>query len=242
MIATRDTALDSAIGRARSRLLPFLVLMYVLAFIDRANVGFAKSVLQADTDLSDVAFAFGAGVFFIGYAIFEVPSNLLMYRFGARVWMSRIMVTWGIVSACTALVHDATSFYALRVPRDSGSGFLPRHHPVSFKLVSGQDPLANHGRVLLRLSACAAARQSGVRALARRVKSVRPASVAMAVRGRRRGGFGGGCHRLLLPDRSSRRCTLAQRRATRCIELRVAHRGRTQARTWTVLSARRLAR
>src|SRR5471030_3458121 len=108
MIATRDTALDSAIGRARSRLLPFLVLMYVLAFIDRANVGFAKSVLQADTGLSDVAFAFGAGVFFIGYAIFEVPSNLLMYRFGARVWMRRIIVTWGIVSACTALAHDAT--------------------------------------------------------------------------------------------------------------------------------------
>ena len=126
MIATRDTALDSAIGKARSRLLPFLVLMYVLAFIDRANVGFAKSVLQADTGLSDAAFAFGAGAFFIGYAIFEVPSNLLMYRFGARVWMSRIMVTWGIVSACTALVHDATSFYALRVLLGiAEAGFFP---------------------------------------------------------------------------------------------------------------------
>src|ERR1700743_2590972 len=114
MTAPRGVALDSAIAKARSRLLPFLVLMYVLAFVDRANVGFAKNVLQADTGLSGAAFAFGAGIFFVGYAIFEVPSNLLMYRFGARVWMSRIMITWGIVSACTALVHDASSFYILR--------------------------------------------------------------------------------------------------------------------------------
>jgi MFS family permease len=88
--------------------------------------GFAKSVLQADTGLSDVAFAFGAGIFFVGYAVFEVPSNLLMYRLGARVWMSRIMVTWGLVSACTALVHDATSFYALRVLLGiAEAGFFP---------------------------------------------------------------------------------------------------------------------
>jgi MFS family permease len=126
MTAVSSAALDSAIAKARSRLLPFLVLMYVLAFIDRANVGFAKNVLQADTGLSDAAFAFGAGVFFVGYAIFEVPSNLLMYRFGARVWMSRIMVTWGIVSACTALVHDASSFYALRVLLGiAEAGFFP---------------------------------------------------------------------------------------------------------------------
>jgi sugar phosphate permease len=126
MNATSGVALDGAITKARTRLLPFLVLMYVLAFIDRANVGFAKSVLQADTGLSDAAFAFGAGVFFIGYAVFEVPSNLLMYRLGARVWMSRIMVTWGIVSACNAFVHDASSFYALRVLLGiAEAGFFP---------------------------------------------------------------------------------------------------------------------
>ena len=126
MTTTAGAALDSAIAKARTRLLPFLVLMYVLAFIDRANVGFAKNVLQADTGLSDAAFAFGAGIFFVGYAVFEVPSNLLMYRFGARVWMSRIMVTWGIVSACTALVHDATSFYLLRTLLGiAEAGFFP---------------------------------------------------------------------------------------------------------------------
>ncbi|KVT72877.1 MFS transporter [Burkholderia ubonensis] len=119
-------ALDAATRKARARLLPFLVLMYVLAFVDRANVGFAKSVLQADTGLSDAAFAFGAGIFFVGYALFEVPSNLLMHRFGARVWMSRIMLTWGLVSACTAFVHDAASFYLLRVLLGiAEAGFFP---------------------------------------------------------------------------------------------------------------------
>jgi MFS family permease len=126
MTTIANPALDSAITKARTRLLPFLILMYLLAFIDRANVGFAKNVLQADTGLSDAAFAFGAGIFFVGYAVFEVPSNLLMYRFGARVWMSRIMVTWGIVSAGTALVHDASSFYVLRTLLGiAEAGFFP---------------------------------------------------------------------------------------------------------------------
>ncbi|NML30351.1 MFS transporter [Paraburkholderia antibiotica] len=126
MTMTASPALDSAIAKARTRLLPFLILMYVLAFIDRANVGFAKNVLQADTGLSDAAFAFGAGIFFVGYALFEVPSNLLMYRFGARIWMSRIMVTWGVVSACTALVDSATSFYVLRTLLGiAEAGFFP---------------------------------------------------------------------------------------------------------------------
>ncbi|MBN3792826.1 MFS transporter [Burkholderia sp. Ac-20353] len=123
---SNSPALDAATRKARLRLLPFLVLMYVLAFVDRANVGFAKNVLQADTGLSDAAFAFGAGIFFVGYALFEVPSNLLMHRFGARVWMSRIMLTWGIVSACTAFVHDAASFYLLRVLLGiAEAGFFP---------------------------------------------------------------------------------------------------------------------
>src|SRR6202012_2965748 len=96
MTMTASPVLDRAIAKARTRLLPFLILMYMLAFLDRANVGFAKNVLQAATGLSDAAFAFGAGIFFVGYAVFEMPSNLLMYRFGARIWMSRIMITWGI--------------------------------------------------------------------------------------------------------------------------------------------------
>ncbi|MCX5537933.1 MFS transporter [Paraburkholderia sp. CNPSo 3076] len=119
-------ACNAAIRKCLLRLLPFLVLMYVIAFIDRANVGFAKATLQTDTGLSNAAFAFGAGIFFISYAIFEVPSNLALHRFGARLWMSRIMVTWGIVSAGMAFAHDATTFYALRVLLGAAeAGFFP---------------------------------------------------------------------------------------------------------------------
>ncbi|WP_042336994.1 MFS transporter [Paraburkholderia ferrariae] len=119
-------ACDAAIRKCLLRLLPFLVLMYVIAFIDRANVGFAKATLQADTGLSNAAFAFGAGIFFISYAVFEVPSNLAMHRFGARLWMSRIMVTWGLVSAAMAFAHDATTFYTLRVLLGAAeAGFFP---------------------------------------------------------------------------------------------------------------------
>ncbi|MBT9572143.1 MAG: MFS transporter, partial [Pseudomonas umsongensis] len=96
------------------RLLPFLLLMYIMAFLDRANVGFAKQAFQADTNISDAAFAFGAGVFFVGYALLEVPSNLILHRVGARLWMCRIMVTWGLVSAAMVFAHTETSFYILR--------------------------------------------------------------------------------------------------------------------------------
>jgi sugar phosphate permease len=120
------TAVDTAVSKTRWRLLPMLVLMYVLAFVDRSNVGFAKSLLQADTGLSDAAFAFGAGVFFMGYALFEVPSNLILYRVGARRWLSRIMVSWGLVSACMAFTRDANSFYLLRFLLGAAeAGFFP---------------------------------------------------------------------------------------------------------------------
>lgn len=121
-----STALDKVIAKAIRRLVPFLLLMYVLAFLDRANVGFAKKAFQLDTGLSDAVFAFGAGVFFIGYALFEVPSNLIMHRVGARVWMCRIMVTWGLVSAALMFAHNETSFYVLRFLLGvAEAGFFP---------------------------------------------------------------------------------------------------------------------
>ena len=109
------TALDKVIAKAIRRLVPFLLLMYVLAFLDRANVGFAKKAFQLDTGLSDAVFAFGAGVFFIGYALFEVPSNLIMHRVGARFWITRIMITWGALSVAMAFVGGPTSFYVMRL-------------------------------------------------------------------------------------------------------------------------------
>ncbi|WP_025597228.1 MFS transporter [Burkholderia sp. WSM2230] len=121
-----SASLEAINSKVMRRLLPFLLLMYVLAFLDRANIGFAQKALQHDTGLSNAAFAFGAGVFFAGYALFEVPSNLLLHRVGARAWMCRIMVTWGIVSAAMSLAHTASAFYTLRFLLGvAEAGFFP---------------------------------------------------------------------------------------------------------------------
>ncbi|MDA3643697.1 MFS transporter [Saccharopolyspora indica] len=121
-----DEALTSAIRQVMLRLLPFLFFMYVIAFLDRVNIGFAKAEFQAHTGISEAAYALGAGLFFIGYALFEVPSNLIMMRVGARWWMCRIMVTWGLISAAMALVNDEFLFYLLRFLLGvAEAGFFP---------------------------------------------------------------------------------------------------------------------
>jgi MFS family permease len=126
MQSNRGSALEQVTAKAIRRLVPFLLLMYVLAFLDRANVGFAKKAFQLDTGLSDAMFAFGAGIFFIGYALFEVPSNLILHRVGARAWMCRIMVTWGLVSAALMYATTETSFYVLRFLLGvAEAGFFP---------------------------------------------------------------------------------------------------------------------
>ncbi|WP_329565991.1 MFS transporter [Streptomyces sp. NBC_01361] len=96
------------------RLMPFLVLLYLVAYIDRSNVGFAKLTLQDQLGLSNAAFTFGQVAFFMAYAIFEVPSNVYLDRFGARRWFTRIMLSWGVVTVLTALVTNDWQFYAAR--------------------------------------------------------------------------------------------------------------------------------
>ncbi|ACL61390.1 MFS transporter [Methylobacterium nodulans] len=129
MIATPPdirSPLDSAFRLTRRRLVPFLLLMYVLAFLDRANIGFAKQAFQASAGISDAAYALGAGLFFLTYALFEVPSNLIMHRVGARLWMARIMVTWGLISAAMMFTSGELSFYALRLLLGAAeAGFFP---------------------------------------------------------------------------------------------------------------------
>jgi MFS family permease len=121
-----DPALSAVVGRVTRRLIPFLLLMYVLAFLDRANIGFAQEAYMADTGISDAAYALGAGIFFIGYAVFEVPSNLVLHKVGARIWMCRIMVTWGLISAAMMFAHSAPVFYALRFLLGvAEAGFFP---------------------------------------------------------------------------------------------------------------------
>ncbi|MFL9554910.1 MFS transporter [Acinetobacter baumannii] len=96
------------------RILPFLLICYFIAYLDRVNVGFAKLHMQSDLALSDAAYGLGAGIFFIGYAIFETPSNLLLTQIGARRTLSRVMLLWGITSSCMFLVHNELSYYILR--------------------------------------------------------------------------------------------------------------------------------
>ena len=124
---TSDGSLEStAYHKVDVRLLPFLFLCYILAYLDRVNVGFAKLQMLKELSMSDAAFATGAGIFFIGYFFFEVPSNVLLKKFGARMWIARIMISWGVISACMIFVKGEWSFYAMRFLLGlAEAGFFP---------------------------------------------------------------------------------------------------------------------
>jgi ACS family tartrate transporter-like MFS transporter len=109
-----DARANAILARAARRLIPIMCLMYVASFLDRVNVGFAALTMNQDLGFSPQIFGIGAGIFFFGYFLFEIPSNLMLEKVGARVWMCRIMVTWGLVSMATAFVQGPTSFYVLR--------------------------------------------------------------------------------------------------------------------------------
>src|SRR6201986_2391661 len=96
------------------RILPFVMLLYFVSFLDRVNVGFAALTMNKDLGLSPTMFGLGGGIFFLGYFLFEVPSNLILNKVGARIWIARVMVTWGLVSAASAFVVGPNSFYTLR--------------------------------------------------------------------------------------------------------------------------------
>jgi ACS family tartrate transporter-like MFS transporter len=116
----------ATLAKVAWRLLPFLLLLYVIAWIDRVNIGFAALQMNADLGFSAAVYGFGAGVFFIGYALFEVPSNLILVRVGARLWIARIMITWGVISVAMMYVEGPVSFYTLRFLLGvAEAGFLP---------------------------------------------------------------------------------------------------------------------
>jgi ACS family tartrate transporter-like MFS transporter len=129
---SRDLADDGSVlerttlSKVGWRLLPFLLLLYIIAWIDRVNIGFAALQMNRDLGFSAAVYGFGAGVFFIGYALFEVPSNLILARVGARRWIARIMITWGVLSIAMMFVQGAASFYLLRFALGvAEAGFLP---------------------------------------------------------------------------------------------------------------------
>lgn len=114
------------IRRVLRRIVPFTMLLYFIAFLDRVNIGFAALTMNADLGFSPAVFGFGAGIFFLGYFLFEVPSNLILHKVGARIWIARVMISWGLVSGLMAYVQGPTSFYILRFLLGvAEAGFFP---------------------------------------------------------------------------------------------------------------------
>src|SRR5215213_4239498 len=114
------------LARARRRLIPFLFLLYLVAYLDRINVGFAALQMNQALGFSATTYGLGAGIFFLSYAIFEIPSNVILARVGARLWIARIMISWGIVSSAMMFVRSAETFYTLRFLLGvTEAGFFP---------------------------------------------------------------------------------------------------------------------
>jgi carbohydrate kinase (thermoresistant glucokinase family) len=141
----------SLLKKLRLRLLPFLFLLYVVAYLDRINVGFAALQMKAQLGFSDAVYGLGAGIFFLGYFLFQVPSNLALERVGARRWISALMICWGIISGCMFSVHSGASFYSLRFLLGAAeAGFFPG---VIFYLRSWFPASARAGVVALFMTA-----------------------------------------------------------------------------------------
>ena len=124
---TRMAAVQAAASsKIAWRLIPFLIVCYFISYLDRVNLGFAALTFRQDLNISAEAFGLGAGIFFLGYFLFEVPSNILLEKVGARIWIARIMFTWGLVSAAMALVQGENSFYFVRFLLGlAEAGFFP---------------------------------------------------------------------------------------------------------------------
>lgn len=147
---TADPLRDAAYRKAIWRLLPLLCLCLVAAYLDRVNVGFAKLTMLDDLGFSNAVYGLGAGIFFLGYVIFEVPSNVLLHKIGARVWIARIMITWGFIGGAMAFVTTPMQFYVLRFALGvAEAGFIPG---VMY-LLSCWFPSSRRGRVLALLLA-----------------------------------------------------------------------------------------
>ena len=137
----------SALSKMSWRLLPLIGLSYLIAYMDRANIGFASLQMNADLGFSAAVYGLGAGLFFAGYSLFEIPSNLLLVRFGARRWIARIMLTWGLLSAGMMFVQTPTQFYVMRFLLGAAeAGFFPG----VLLYLSSWFPAASRGRAVSR--------------------------------------------------------------------------------------------
>src|SRR3989304_4708546 len=136
MTSTDSTTTDGGVApseietrvvkKVARRLIPFLILLYFVNYLDRTNIAFAKLTMSADLGMTETMFGLASGLFFVGYLLFEVPSNLALHRFGARLWIARIMLTWGILAAALAFVPNVGSLYFLRILLGiAEAGFFP---------------------------------------------------------------------------------------------------------------------
>ena len=173
---------NRTIARVTMRLVPFLILCYFVAYLDRVNVGFAALTMNKDLNISQTAFGFGAGIFFLSYFIFEVPSNLFLERFGARKWIARIMISWGLLSGATAFVARRIQLLPRALPARLRRGrLLPRHHLLPDPLVPRLLPRPHHRLLHGRHPALLRAGRAGLRRAARAGRHRRAARLAMAV-------------------------------------------------------------
>ena len=132
-------------GKVTMRIVPFLFFCYLAAYLDRVNVAFAKLQMLDELKFSEQIYAFGASVFFIGYVLVEVPSNVILHRVGARLWIARIMISWGLLSGAMAFVHTPLTFYTVRfVLGVAEAGFIPGVLALPHLLVPGPAARADH--------------------------------------------------------------------------------------------------
>src|SRR4051812_19030348 len=137
----------SAMRKALWHILPLIALAYLFAYMDRVNISFAATRMNDDLRFSATIYGLGGGLFFLGYALFEIPSNLMLVRFGARKWISRIMITWGLLSAAMMFVHTPMQFYILRFLLGvAEAGF----YPGVIYYFSGWFPRCHRGRAVSR--------------------------------------------------------------------------------------------
>jgi len=121
-----NAALASAVKKIKGRVLPLFIILFIANYIDRVNIGFVKSHLKTDLGIDSAAFGIGAGLFFLGYAVFEVPSNIMLQKTGARIWLTRITISWGLVASMMAFIQNETHFYILRLLLGvAEAGFFP---------------------------------------------------------------------------------------------------------------------
>ena len=207
--------LETSTIRAISwRLIPFLVLAYFLSYLDRVNLGFAALTMNAELNFSPTVFSWGAGIFFIGYFLFEVPSNLALEKFGASRWIARIMVTWGIISALMAIVGGGLELLHPALPARRCRGrLLSRHHPVSDLLVSGGIPRALSRRVCDRGAGLYRDRRADLGSVARPRRRDGTEGLAMAVHHRGHSLGPARYRHMVLSHRPSGEGQLADRRA-----------------------------